>query len=65
MDIEAKFEYTIHRADVSKHIPISPASSRFVKKKLTVSFHPLPSRVQQYHRGLGPQAHGSSCPEAH
>ena len=63
MDVEVKFEYTIHRPDVPTQSVCFLVRKR-QSIRLTVFFHLHPSQVLPYHLGLGLYARARVCREA-
>ena len=63
MDVEVKFEYTIHRPDVPIQSVFFPVC-KYQGTRLTVFFHLHPSQVLPYHLGLDLYARANFCQEA-
>ena len=63
MDVEVKFEYTIHRPDVPIQSVFFPVC-KYQGTRLTVFFHLHPSQVLPYHLGLDLYARANFCREA-
>ena len=63
MNVEVKFEYTIHRPDVPTQSVCFLVRKR-QSIRLTVFFHLHPSQVLPYHLGLDLYARAKVCREA-
>lgn len=63
VNVELKFEYTVHRSDVPTQSVRFPAR-KFQDIRLTVFFHLHPSQVLPYHLGLDLYARANFCQEA-